>query len=110
LVSVVCARTPSEVAQFAGYSPNFVAIEPPELIGSGIAVSTANPEIVTDSIKAALTTNPNVKVVCGAGIVDGKDVEAAIKLGSCGVLVASGIVKSHDWKIKISEMAKHLIS
>ena len=109
MVSVVCARTPSEVADFAGFSPDFVAIEPPELIGSGVAVSTSKPEIITDSIKAALSTNPEVKVVCGAGIVDGKDVEAAIKLGSCGVLVASGIVKSQDWKIKISEMAKHLI-
>ena len=109
LVSVVCARTPSEVADFAGFSPDFVAIEPPELIGSGVAVSTSKPEVITDSIKAALSTNPKVKVVCGAGIVDGKDVEAAIKLGSSGVLVASGIVKSQDWKRKISAKVKHLI-
>ena len=72
LVSVVCARTPSEVADFAGFSPDFVAIEPPELIGSGVAVSTSKPEIITDSIKAALSTNPEVKVVCGAGIVANK--------------------------------------
>ncbi|MEM4165278.1 MAG: triose-phosphate isomerase, partial [Nitrososphaerales archaeon] len=108
LVSVVCAREPSEVSVYAEFSPDYIAIEPPELIGSGVAVSKAKPEVITESVKAASISNPDVGVICGAGIVDGSDVEAALNLGVCGVLVASGIVKAADWRSKIFEMSKAL--
>ena len=104
MISIVCAQTPDEVKELAELEPDYIAIEPPELIGSGIAVSKAKPEIITDSIKVA----NNVKVICGAGIVDGSDVEAAIKLGSKGVLVASGIVKADNWYEKVYELASNL--
>lgn len=107
LVSVVCAKEPSEVSLYAELSPDYIAIEPPELIGSGVAVSRAKPEVITESVKAA-AKNPDVEIICGAGIVDGKDVEAALRLGVCGVLVASGIVKASDWRSKILEMSKAL--
>lgn len=107
LVSIVCAREPSEVSLYAGLSPDYIAIEPPELIGSGVAVSRAKPEVITESVKAA-SKNPEVGVICGAGIVDGNDVSAAIRLGVCGVLVASGIVKAADWRSKILEMSTAL--
>lgn len=105
LVSIVCAQEPSEVSLYAELSPDYIAIEPPELIGSGVAVSRAKPEVITDSVKAA-AKNPEVGIICGAGIIDGKDVEAALRLGVCGVLVASGIVKAPDWRSKILEMSK----
>ncbi len=107
LVSVVCAKEPPEVSLYAEFSPDYIAIEPPELIGSGVAVSRAKPEAITESVKAA-AKNPYVEIICGAGIVDGKDVEAALKLGVCGVLVASGIIKAPDWRSKILEMSKAL--
>lgn len=102
MVSIVCARTPEEVSQIARFSPDFIAIEPPELIGSGRAVSKENPAIITDSIKAA---GGKSKVICGAGITDGGDIAKAIQLGSHGVLVASGIVKASSWPDKIAELA-----
>lgn len=102
MVSMVCARTPEEVSQIARFSPDFIAIEPPELIGSGRAVSKENPAIITDSIKAA---GGKSKVICGAGITDGGDIAKAIQLGSHGVLVASGIVKASSWPDKIAELA-----
>jgi len=107
LVSVVCAKEPSEVSLYSEFSPDYIAIEPPELIGSGVAVSRAKPEVITESVKA-VAKNPEVEIICGAGIVDGKDVEAALRLGVCGVLVASGIVKAPDWRSKILEMSKAL--
>ena len=102
MVSIVCARTPEEVSQIARFSPDFIAIEPPELIGSGRAVSKENPAIITDSIKAA---GGKSKVICGAGITDGEDIAKAIQLGSHGVLVASGVVKASSWQDKIAELA-----
>jgi triosephosphate isomerase len=90
--TVVCTNNQATTAAAASLSPDFVAIEPPELIGSGIPVSKANPEIVIGAVKAA----EGVKVLCGAGISKGDDVLAAIELGTHGVLLASGVVKASD--------------
>jgi triosephosphate isomerase len=105
MVSVVCARTPSEVSTLARFEPDYIAIEPPELIGSGRAVSKENPSIVTDSINAAAKISQNARVICGAGITDANDVSSALKLGAVGILVASGIIKSTSWIDKITELA-----
>ena len=105
MTAVVCARTPSEVKKLASLKPDYIAIEPPELIGSGIAVSKVKPGVITRSIKALNPRNKKIHVICGAGIVDGTDVSAAMKLGSRGILVASGIVKARNWKVKIKEFA-----
>ena len=105
MVSVVCARTPSEVSTLARFEPDYIAIEPPELIGSGKAVSRENPSIVTDSINAAAKLTQNARVICGAGITDANDVSSALKLGAVGILVASGIIKATSWIDKITELA-----
>lgn len=103
MTSIVCARTPDEVARISEMGPDFIAIEPPELIGSGRAVSKENPAIITDSIKAA---GGRSKVICGAGITDRGDVAKAAELGSQGILVASGIIKARSWHDKIAELAQ----
>jgi triosephosphate isomerase len=103
MTSIVCAHTPDEVAEISAFSPDFIAIEPPELIGSGRAVSKENPAIITNSIKAA---GGRSRVICGAGITDQSDVAKAMALGSQGILVASGIVKAQSWPDKISELAQ----
>jgi triosephosphate isomerase len=105
MVSVVCARAASEVSTLARFEPDYIAIEPPELIGSGKAVSRENPSIVTDSINAAAKISQNVRVICGAGITDANDVSSALKLGAVGILVASGIIKATSWIDKIAELA-----
>jgi triosephosphate isomerase len=73
-----------------------IAIEPPELIGTGIPVSKAKPEVVTGTVRLVRKVDPEVMILCGAGITQGEDVQAALKLGTQGVLVASGIVKAKD--------------
>ena len=108
LISIVCAKIPEEVARIATIKPDFIAIEPPELIGSGIAVSKAKPEVILNSVEAAQRVDSKVKVICGAGIVNGEDIESALNLGAAGVLVASGVVKAADWKEKIMELARPL--
>jgi len=94
LTSVVCAGTARLAAAVALSEPDMVAIEPPELIGTGRAVSKENPEIVTESVKRVRSVNPSVSILCGAGISTGEDVYAALKLGTNGILVASGVVKA----------------
>lgn len=92
LVSVVCTNNVQTSAAAAAMEPDFVAVEPPELIGSGIPVSKAEPEVVTGTVDTVKSINPNVKVLCGAGISTGEDLKAALDLGSEGVLLASGII------------------
>jgi len=96
LVSVVCANNAVVSAAVAALKPDMIAVEPPELIGTGIPVSKAKPEVITGAIELVKQINPDVVVLCGAGITKGEDVAAALRLGTEGVLVASGIVKAKD--------------
>ena len=109
LVTVVCTNTPEVTAAMAALGPDIVAIEPPELIGTGIPVSKAKPEVVTASVDLVKRINPNVKVLCGAGITTGDDVAAALRLGTVGVLLASGVVKAKDWEKAIRDLIEPII-
>ncbi len=106
MVSVVCADTEKASAAVAALNPDMVAIEPPELIGSGIAVSKAKPEIVRDTVTLIERINSKVIVLCGAGITKGEDVSAALKLGAKGVLVASGVVKAKNQENALLDLAE----
>jgi triosephosphate isomerase len=100
MVSVVCANNPTISAAVACLKPDVIAVEPPELIGTGIPVSKAKPEVVAGTVNLVREVNKKVKILCGAGISRGEDVTAALKLGTEGVLVASGIVKAkHPYTI-----------
>ena len=103
MASIVCAQEPHEVVEISTLQPDFIAIEPPELIGSGRAVSKENPAIITKSVQGAAGSRSSV--ICGAGITDKADVAKAMELGSQGILVASGIVKANSWEKKITELA-----
>ena len=96
LSTVVCAGTTTSAAAVAVIRPEMVAIEPPELIGSGRAVSKERPEIISDSVRKIRAVNPDVRILCGAGITTGDDVYAALRLGAQGVLVASGVIKARN--------------
>ncbi len=98
MTSIVCTNSVNTTKSASALNPDYVAIEPPELIGSGISVSQAKPEVISGGVDAVKNVNPKVKVLCGAGITTGDDVKKAIELGTCGVLVASGIVKAKDKK------------
>ena len=106
LISCVCANNPSISAAVATLKPDIIAIEPPELIGTGIPVSKAQPEVVTGTVKLVRKVNSTVTVLCGAGISHGEDVAVALKLGTQGVLVASGIVKAKDPYSVLREFAE----
>ncbi len=105
LKTLVCADVPETGAAAAVLEPDMVAVEPPELIGSGIPVSKAKPEVITDSVSLIKRVNEKTTILTGAGISKGEDVYAAIKLGTLGVLVASAIVKSEDPYKVIYDMA-----
>jgi triosephosphate isomerase len=106
LISMCFASDPREVERVAHFSPDFIAIEPPELIASGISVSTARPEIVTQTVDLIKRINPKIKVLCGAGISKAADVKRAIELGTVGIGVSSAVVKSKNPKKLLIDFAK----
>jgi len=105
---IVCSNNVATSKTIAAFSPNFVAVEPPELIGGDISVTTADPDIVSKTVEAVKNIDKNVKILCGAGVKDGKDVAKAIELGADGVLLASGVVKAKDKKSVIYDLASGL--
>lgn len=108
MISVLCTNNIETSAAAATLKPTFVAIEPPELIGSGIPVSQAEPEVVEGTVEVIHKIDPGVKVLCGAGISTGEDMQAALKLGSEGVLLASGIVLADDPKEALLDLVSKI--
>ena len=103
-----CAADVDEAHQLAELGPTFIAVEPPELIGGDISVTTADPAIVSDTVNAVRAINPQVRVLCGAGVKDGKDVKTAVELGAHGVLLASGVTKASDVDAVLADLVTGL--
>jgi triosephosphate isomerase len=108
LFSVVCTNNISVSVAAACMSPWSVAVEPPELIGSGISVSQAQPKIISGTVDKIRKVNKNVVILCGAGISTGDDVAAAIKLGAQGVLLASAVANTDKPEAVLSDLVSPL--
>ncbi|HLH86356.1 MAG TPA: triose-phosphate isomerase [Thermoplasmataceae archaeon] len=91
---VICAGNAREAIRISRLQPEFVAYEPPELIGGNISVSTAKPEIISEVVKGCSEWKTNVLV--GAGVKTHSDMEKSLSLGAKGVLISSGIVLAED--------------
>jgi triosephosphate isomerase (TIM) len=110
LQSLVCADTAQASVEIAMMQPDMIAIEPPELIGTGISISKARPELITESVKQIRKVNRSTRILCGAGVTTAEDVSKALELGSEGVLVASGVVRSKDPGAVLETMASVMLS
>ncbi len=103
-----CAADVEEARALAKLGPTFIAVEPPELIGGDISVTSADPAIVSDTVAAVKEVNPNVRVLCGAGVKNGADVAMAIELGTEGVLLASGVTKAADPAAVLADLVSQI--
>ena len=109
LASLVCTDTPGVSAAVASLMPDMIAIEPPDLIGTGVAVSRARPELITDSIRRIRLVNESSEILCGAGVSSAEDVGKALQLGTRGVLVASSVVKSRNPAQLLEDMTDEIL-
>lgn len=78
---------------------DYVCIEPAELVGGDVSVSTAKPEFI-ESIGKRLKG----EFLVGAGVKSRGDVEVAMKFGACGVALASGVTKVRNPGKVLKEM------
>ena len=106
LIAMACAENLERAKQIASFrqKPDLIAVELPELIGGDLSVSTANPGLITDSVKAVKEIAPEIGVITGAGIKNGSDAKKALELGTKGVFVASGIIRAGNQSAAIKDI------
>ncbi|MEM2294412.1 MAG: triose-phosphate isomerase [Nitrososphaerota archaeon] len=110
LLSLLCVDNVRTAAAGSALDPDMLGVEPPELIGTGISVSKARPEVILGSVKIVKEINSRVKVFCGAGISHEDDVARAIELGVEGVMFASAYIKAKDPEKLLSKMTEALVN
>jgi len=101
---MVCFKTKGQVQNWVSKldpKPDLVAYEPPELIGTNVSVSQAQPEV----IKRIVEMLPDYNVIVGAGVNKKQDVETALKLGAKGVLVSSDVVTAENPEKELLDLA-----
>jgi triosephosphate isomerase len=108
LVTVVCAGGVAQARRAAALQSEFLAIEPPDLIGGTVSVSSARPGVITRGVEAVRAVSPGTAVLCGAGVRRPEDVERALELGARGVLLASGVTLAKDPAAALRELAAAL--
>lgn len=100
----VCTETYEETVEFLMLSPDFLAYEPPELIGSQTtSVAQAKPDVIGKAADACLQIG--IPLLVGAGIKSAQDVSVSLKQGAVGILVASAVVQSSNPEEKLRELA-----
>lgn len=109
LNTLVCADVPEVAAALSLLNPDMIAIEPPELIGTGIAVSKSKPEVILNTVSKVREVNKKVVILTGAGISSADDAAKAVELGTSGILVASAIMKAKEPKKILLEMAEAML-
>ena len=100
--TVLCADTPYAGKALSEFDPDWIAVEPPELIGGNISVATANPQLISDVVHMI----GKGKVLVGAGIKTRQDVHISLDLGAGGVLLASGVTKAMDPEEVLMDLAQ----
>ncbi len=104
LLVMCCAETLEKAIIIAELStkPDYIALEPPELIGGDTSVSKARPELISNA--AEELQRRKIPLIVGAGIKNAEDTKKALELGAKGAFVASGIVKAVNKEKAIREL------
>jgi triosephosphate isomerase (TIM) len=104
LISIVCAKDALEAEDLSLLGPDMIAVEPPELISGNISVSTANPELIKESVDKINHHQKCGIILVGAGVKNKEDVRIALQLGAKGILLASGITKAENPKQVLQDL------
>lgn len=103
LMSLCFADSIEESLKIASLAPEMIAYEPPELVGTGISVSTAKPSQITEFVSSVA---PSVRRLVGAGISNAEDVAKALELGADGWGVSSAFAKAKDPEGILTELVR----
>lgn len=105
LKTLVFAKDLEELKNICSLTPNYLAYEPPELVGSStISVAQAQPEVISQAQEIAKSAS--LPLIVGAGIHSMEDIKKCLELGAVGVAVASDIMKSNDPRGELLELTE----
>lgn len=105
LKTLIFARDIEELKNICSLSPNFVAYEPPELVGSTTtSVASAKPEVIFQAHEIANAAG--IPLIVGAGVHSRDDIKRSLQLGAVGVAVATDIVKAADPKRELADLTE----
>jgi triosephosphate isomerase len=107
LISLVAVSSPEEAEIIAALRPEVIIAESPDRIGTLKSVGKDR-EFVVQSVKKVKSVDPDVLVVCGAGVSSGRDVAEVLKLGAEGTGASRAIFEAKDSAGLLTEMAKAL--
>ncbi|MEK7550303.1 MAG: triose-phosphate isomerase [Patescibacteria group bacterium] len=103
LKTLIFAKDLEELKNICSLSPNYLAYEPPELVGSStISVAQAQPEVISQAQEIAKSAS--LPLIVGAGIHTREDIKKCLELGAVGVAVASDIMKAEDPRTELLEL------
>jgi len=103
LKTLVFAKDIQELRTILELRPDYVAYEPPELIGSKEkSVASEKSEIISQAFE--ICKNYGIPLIVGAGVHQKEDVVKSLELGAVGVAVATDIVKALDPKKEIEDL------
>lgn len=98
----LCAADENSAVEMDKLEPNYIAYEPPELIGSREkSVASEKADIVQKVVKMIRTP-----VLIGAGVHSPEDVKVGLKLGAKGVLLATDVVLVEDPEYELRKLAE----
>jgi len=106
LITVVCASSLAEAKQVAELKPDYLAYEPPELIGGDVSVTKAKAEVIAQAVQVVKKISPKTKVLCGAGVQSQEDIRKALQLGTKGVLIGHAVPKAKDPAKMLKELLR----
>jgi len=99
LKTMVFAKNLKEAKKIQKLKPDYIIIEPPELVGGKVSVSKAKPALIKKIAKELKT-----KFLVGAGIHTREDVKTAMTLGASGIAISSAITKAKNPEKKLKEL------
>ncbi len=98
----VCCKDVMEGMKISDFGPDFLAYEPPELIGNTEkSVSSERPQEIQ-----LLASSVQIPVLVGAGVHSAQDVKIALEMGAKGILVATDVVLADDPEKELRELAE----
>lgn len=91
LKTAVFAADLKEAKNIEKLKPDYLIVEPPELVAGKVSVSEAKPEFIKK-----IADNLKTDFIVGAGIKTQKDVKKALELGAKGIAVSSAVTKAKN--------------
>lgn len=89
LKTAIFAKDLAQAREIKKLKPDYLIIEPPELVGGKVSVSKAKPRLIEEIGKKL-----KYDFIVGAGIKTNEDLRIAMKFGARGIAISSAITKA----------------